>query len=157
MERWGVNCLRMRGLQAKRHLRFTAQPGSGLDPSRPQNFVTSVKLKSWIFMAGTTMSNDSSPPERIGTLMASTFESMWRRLWLNRKLRTPGNQGRKVTEVMERWGVNCLRMRGLQAKRHLRFTAQPGSGLDPSRPQNFVTSVKLKSWIFMAGTTMSND
>ncbi len=41
-----------------------------------QNFVTSVKLNSRTFMAGTTMSNDSSPHDRTGTLMTSTFESM---------------------------------------------------------------------------------
>jgi hypothetical protein len=42
----------------------------------PQNFVTSVKLNSWTFMAGTTMSNDSSPQERTGALMASTFDNI---------------------------------------------------------------------------------
>lgn len=41
-----------------------------------QNFVTSVKLKSFTFIAGTTMSNDSSPHDRTGMLMDSTFDSM---------------------------------------------------------------------------------
>jgi len=41
-----------------------------------QNFVTSVKLKSLTFMAGTTMSKDSSPQDLTGTLIASTFDSM---------------------------------------------------------------------------------
>ena len=40
-----------------------------------QNFVTSVKLKSLTFIAGTTISNDSSPHARTGTLIASTFDS----------------------------------------------------------------------------------
>jgi hypothetical protein len=43
---------------------------------KPQNFVTSVKLKSRIFIAGTTISNDSSPLARTGALMASTLESI---------------------------------------------------------------------------------
>src|ERR1700747_1432776 len=37
-----------------------------------QNLVPSVKLKSFTFIAGTTMSNDSSPPDRTGRLIAST-------------------------------------------------------------------------------------
>jgi hypothetical protein len=41
-----------------------------------QNLVTSVKLKCLIFIAGTTMSKDSSPLARTGGPMASTFESM---------------------------------------------------------------------------------
>jgi hypothetical protein len=41
-----------------------------------QNLVTSVKLNSRTFIAGTTISNDSSPLARAGTLMASTFASM---------------------------------------------------------------------------------
>jgi hypothetical protein len=43
---------------------------------RAQNLVTSVKLKSRTFIAGTTMSNDSSPLARTGTLIASTLDSM---------------------------------------------------------------------------------
>src|SRR4029077_17978069 len=54
-----------------------------------QNLVTSVKLNSFTFIAGTTMSNDSSPHDRTGTLIASTFESIWIKLSLNRKFRTP--------------------------------------------------------------------
>src|ERR1700751_3976005 len=54
-----------------------------------QNFVTSVKLNSLTFIAGTTMSNDSSPHARTGTLIASTLESIWIKLSLKRKLRTP--------------------------------------------------------------------
>lgn len=57
--------------------------------TRGQNFVTSVKLNSRIFIAGTTMSNDSSPEARMGTLIASTFDSIEIRLSLKRKLRTP--------------------------------------------------------------------
>ena len=41
-----------------------------------QNFVTSVKLNSRTFIAGTTMSNDSSPLARTGAPISSTFESM---------------------------------------------------------------------------------
>lgn len=41
-----------------------------------QNLVTSVKLKSRTFIAGTTISNDSSPLARTGVLMASTLASM---------------------------------------------------------------------------------
>jgi hypothetical protein len=41
-----------------------------------QNLVTSVKLKSRTFIAGTTMSNDSSPQARTGTLIVSTFDSI---------------------------------------------------------------------------------
>lgn len=41
-----------------------------------QNFVTSVKLKSCTFMAGTTISKDSSPLARTGSLIASTLESI---------------------------------------------------------------------------------
>lgn len=46
----------------------------------PQNLVTSVKLKSRTFMAGATMSKDSSPLARIGFPMASTLESISIRL-----------------------------------------------------------------------------
>jgi len=41
-----------------------------------QNFVTSVKLKSRTFIAGTTISNDSSPAARTGILVLSTLDSM---------------------------------------------------------------------------------
>ena len=41
-----------------------------------QNFVTSVKLKSRTFIAGTTMSKDSSPLARTGVPMASTLDSI---------------------------------------------------------------------------------
>jgi hypothetical protein len=43
---------------------------------RVQNFVTSVKLKSFTFMAGTTMSKDSSPLARTGVPMVSTLDSI---------------------------------------------------------------------------------
>lgn len=54
-----------------------------------QNFVTSVKLNPATFIAGATMSNDSSPLARTGTPISSTFDSMCSRLSLNRKFRTP--------------------------------------------------------------------
>ena len=54
-----------------------------------QNFVTSVKLNSRTFIAGTTMSKDSSPLARTGVPISSTFESIWIRLSLKRKFRTP--------------------------------------------------------------------
>jgi hypothetical protein len=41
-----------------------------------QNFVTSVKLKSFTFIGGATISKDSSPLARTGVPIASTFESM---------------------------------------------------------------------------------
>jgi hypothetical protein len=45
-----------------------------------QNFVTSVKLKPRTFIAGTTMSNDSSPLVRTGVLICSTLDSISIRL-----------------------------------------------------------------------------
>jgi hypothetical protein len=42
----------------------------------PQNFVTSVKLNPFTFIAGTTISNASSPLVRTGVLICSTFESI---------------------------------------------------------------------------------
>ena len=45
-----------------------------------QNFVTSVKLNPLTFMAGTTMSNASSPLVLTGVLICSTFESISIRL-----------------------------------------------------------------------------
>ena len=41
-----------------------------------QNFVTSVKLKSFTFIGGATISKDSSPLARTGVPIASTLESM---------------------------------------------------------------------------------
>src|SRR5579863_100335 len=54
-----------------------------------QNFVTSLKWKLLIFMAGTTISNDSSPAERTAGPSISTFASASITLWLKRKLRMP--------------------------------------------------------------------
>jgi hypothetical protein len=45
-------------------------------PAKPQNRVTSVKLKSRTFMAGTTMSKVSSPEARTAGDIASTFDSI---------------------------------------------------------------------------------
>src|ERR1700721_1311796 len=75
--------------------RLTNHPSALLAHSSPpeatltQNFVTSVKLNSFTCIAGTTMSNDSSPLARTGTLIAATFDSMAIKLWLKRKLRRP--------------------------------------------------------------------
>src|SRR5208283_3080561 len=54
-----------------------------------QNFVNSVKWKSRTFIAGTTMSNASSPDARTAGPSASTLDSISSMLSLNRKLRSP--------------------------------------------------------------------
>lgn len=51
---------------------YTAAPGE----VRPQNFVTSLKWKLRTFIAGTTISNDSSPAARTGVPIISTFASI---------------------------------------------------------------------------------
>ena len=81
----GVRTMVQAGTKAERVTELSGQSRS----ISGQNLVVSVKLKSRTFMAGTTMSKDSSPEARAGRLIASTFESMWRRLSLKRKLRMP--------------------------------------------------------------------
>src|ERR1035441_9007974 len=56
-----------------------------------QNLVTSVKLKPRTFIAGTTMSNVSSPDARTAGESASTFDSISISPTLKRKLRTPAD------------------------------------------------------------------
>jgi hypothetical protein len=83
MERTGANCLQMyelEGIQRReldaRRIRFAAPRRGGCCALPTQNLVTSVKLNSPIFIAGTTISNASSPEARTGTLIASTLESI---------------------------------------------------------------------------------
>src|ERR1035438_8529804 len=56
-----------------------------------QNLVTSVKLKPRTFIAGTTISNVSSPDARTSGDSASTFESISVNPTLKRKFRTPAD------------------------------------------------------------------
>jgi hypothetical protein len=83
MERMVANCLWMCGLEGiqRQELdareRYFGTEWLGADGLfLIQNLVTSVKLNSPTFIAGTTMSNASSPEERTGKLIASTFESI---------------------------------------------------------------------------------
>src|ERR1700731_3563391 len=96
MERKGANCLWMMGLEeihptdlADRKTIVEKMSSKGKGKCYGLEFGYFSEIEITTFMAGTTMSNDSSPQERRGTLMASTFESMWMRLWLKRKLRIP--------------------------------------------------------------------
>ena len=58
-------------------------------PGAAQNLVTSLKWKLVAFIAGTTISIDSSPDARSGCDSCSTLHSRSSRLSLKRKLRTP--------------------------------------------------------------------